>query len=53
MKNITTPIIPVQAQFAKTNQLKSIDYQAICLFAATGFFWDTDTYWKYGKKFKN
>ncbi|MAN26652.1 MULTISPECIES: asparagine synthase-related protein [Mesonia] len=45
MKNITTPIIPVQAQFAYTNQHQSLDYRAICLFAATGFFWDTDTYW--------
>jgi len=45
VKNITTPIIPVQAQFAHTNQQKSLDYRAICLFAATGFFWDTDTYW--------
>lgn len=46
MKKITTPIIPVQAYLVKNDIAKKIDYKAICLFAATGFFWEKDTYWK-------
>lgn len=46
MKNITNPIIPVSPKFAFNNDEKSIDFRAICLFAATGFFWSNDTYWK-------
>ena len=46
MPTIKTPIIPICQQFAKTNAPHELDHQAICIFAATGFFLDTDTYWK-------
>ncbi len=46
MKNITTPIIPVQPDFVETKKNNTINYKAISLFAATGFFWETDTYWE-------
>lgn len=46
MKNITTPIIPAMPYFAENNAARELDYKAICLFAATGFFWEKDTYWK-------
>lgn len=43
MKEIKTPIIPCRTKFiGKKNE---IDYKAICVFAATGFFLDTDTYY--------
>ncbi|MDO6597692.1 asparagine synthase-related protein [Oceanihabitans sp. 2_MG-2023] len=41
---ITTGIIPIQQQFVGTPQ--ELDYEAICVFVATGFFLDTDTYYK-------
>lgn len=42
MKEIKTAIIPVKTDFVG---LKSeIDHKAICIFAATGFFLDDDTY---------
>jgi len=43
---IKTPIIPPHQQFAKVAAPQELDHQAICIFAATGFFLDTDTYWK-------
>jgi hypothetical protein len=44
---IKTPIIPIRQQFVKVrDQPDEIDYKAICLFAATGFFWDDMTYFK-------
>lgn len=47
MKTIKTSIIPVGQQFVKIkNQPNEIDHRAICLFAATGFFWDDMTYFK-------
>ncbi|WP_274475878.1 asparagine synthase-related protein [Mangrovimonas aestuarii] len=46
MKTIKTPIIPIQQTFAKLNQSHDLDLKAICVFAATGFFLDQDTYWK-------
>ncbi|WP_452231439.1 asparagine synthase-related protein [Lacinutrix sp. MEBiC02595] len=42
--NITTDIIPIEQQFVGTPQ--ALDYEAICVFVATGFFLDTDTYYK-------
>ncbi|MBR9758587.1 MAG: asparagine synthetase B family protein [Algicola sp.] len=42
---ITTPIIPTQQTFAKRNAPHELNLQAICVFAATGFFLDQDTYW--------
>jgi len=42
--NITTDIIPQKQQFVGTP--KELDYEAICVFVATGFFLDSDTYYK-------
>lgn len=46
MQQIKTAIIPVQPTFAKVKEAHELDYNAICIFAATGFFLDQDTYWK-------
>ncbi len=46
MKTTTTPIIPVTTTFAKVEGKHELHKEAICLFAATGFFWDTDTYFR-------
>lgn len=47
IKTIKTPIIPVRQTFVKIkDEPQELDYKAICLFAATGFFWDDSTYWK-------
>lgn len=46
MKTITTPIIPLEQIFAKVEKAHELNYEAICVFAATGFFLDQDTYWK-------
>lgn len=47
MKKVKTPIIPVNQTFVKIkNQSHELDYKAICIFSALGFFLDTDTYWK-------
>ena len=46
MQQIKTSIIPVQPTFAKVKAPHELDYEAICIFAATGFFLDQDTYWK-------
>jgi glycosyltransferase involved in cell wall biosynthesis len=46
-KQVKTPIIPTHQTFVKIKgELAELDYKAICLFAATGFFWDDSTYWK-------
>lgn len=48
MKTITTPIIPthVEEAWLSNAQKQVLDYEAICLFVASGFFWDQDTYWR-------
>jgi len=46
MKTIKTSIIPVRPTFAKVKGDKVLNREAICIFAATGFFLDMDTYWK-------
>lgn len=46
MKTIKTPIIPENQQFAKINSPHELNKEAICVFMATGFFLDEDTYWK-------
>lgn len=46
MQNIKTSIIPIQPTFAKVKAPHELDYEAICVFVATGFFLDQDTYWK-------
>src|SRR5690606_29831817 len=44
---IKTPILPSKQPFAKcANQPHELDLEAICVFVATGFFMDGDTYWK-------
>jgi predicted PP-loop superfamily ATPase len=43
---IKTPIIPTHQQFTQLNAPHELDKKAICIFAATGFFLDMDTYWK-------
>ena len=46
MQTIQTPIIPTHQQFVKVHEPREIDKKAICIFAATGFFLGSDTYWK-------
>jgi hypothetical protein len=46
MSSIKTPIIPTNQNFANIDAPTDLDLPAICIFAATGFFLDTDTYWK-------
>lgn len=40
----TTDIIPIKSYFI--GEQKTLDLEAICVFAATGFFLDQDTYYK-------
>jgi hypothetical protein len=42
--NLKTPIIPNKTVFV--GEKKTLNYEAICVFAATGFFLDQDTYFK-------
>lgn len=46
MPSIRTPIIPSKPVFAKVLAPHELHKEAICVFAATGFFLDTDTYYK-------
>ena len=46
MKIIKTPIIPINQTFAKVKAPHELNKEAICIFTATGFFLDQDTYWK-------
>lgn len=41
-----TPIIPIQPTFASIDVPHELNKEAICVFMATGFFLDKDTYWK-------
>jgi asparagine synthetase B (glutamine-hydrolysing) len=50
MKFFKNPIIPDASIFRGTQ--KTLDYEAICVFAATGFFLDDDTYFKEQKVLK-
>ncbi|SDS68981.1 Asparagine synthase [Formosa sp. Hel1_31_208] len=43
---IKQPILPTKQQFAKIDAPHELNLEAICVFAATGFFLDEDTYWK-------
>jgi hypothetical protein len=50
MPTIKTPIIPIYQTFVKIKgEPETLDHKAICLFAATGFFWDDSSYWKHKK----
>jgi hypothetical protein len=46
MKTIKTPILPIKKTIAKVQGKHELDLEAICLFVAFGFFFDTDSYWK-------
>lgn len=46
MKDFKTSILPESHTFAKVKANHQLDFKAICVFAATGFFLDEDTYWK-------
>ncbi|WP_242087528.1 asparagine synthase-related protein [Aestuariivivens sediminis] len=46
MTTITIPIIPAKQTFAKVKAPHELNLEGICVFAAIGFFLDTDTYWK-------
>jgi rhodanese-related sulfurtransferase len=46
MKVIKTDIIPINAVFAKKDAAHELNLEAICIFAAIGFFLDQDTYWR-------
>ncbi|WP_179315807.1 asparagine synthase-related protein [Winogradskyella undariae] len=50
MTTIKTPIIPTKSTFFGAQ--KTLDYQAICVFSALGFFLDDDTYYKEQKVLK-
>lgn len=43
---VTTPIIPIKQTFFKVDAPHELDLEAICVFAAVGFFLDEDTYYK-------
>lgn len=43
---ITTSIIPTKPTFVNVHGPSELDKEAICVFAAIGFFLDTDTYFK-------
>ena len=45
MPTIKTPIIPTHQHIVNVEETPVLDKKAICIFAATGFFLDTDTYW--------
>ncbi len=46
MKTVKTNIIPIQSTFAKVEAPHKLNKEAICVFMATGFFLDKDSYWK-------
>ncbi|WP_321253601.1 asparagine synthase-related protein [Psychroserpens sp.] len=47
MRPIHNSILPSKQQFAlRKATAHEINYEAICIFVATGFFMDDDTYWK-------
>lgn len=50
MQYIKTNIVPSSSTFI--GEKKALNYEAICVFAATGFFLDQDTYYKEQKTLK-
>lgn len=52
MKTVKINIIPSRPTFVDVEFSKELDFEAICIFVATGFFLDTDTYWKHKKVLK-
>ena len=51
-REIKTDIIPYNHYFVKVQGDNTLDKKAICIFIATGFFLDNDTYWKNVKTLK-
>ena len=49
MRQIKTSIIPHAQTIVEVDRPKALDKEAICVFAALGFFLDQDTYWKHQK----
>ncbi|MDT0557348.1 asparagine synthase-related protein [Ichthyenterobacterium sp. W332] len=45
-KELNIPILPKEHQFAKVKATHELNLEAICIFMATGFFLDDDTYWR-------
>ncbi|EDM42965.1 hypothetical protein SCB49_01637 [unidentified eubacterium SCB49] len=46
MKITKSPIIPQKSTLVSIEAKHELDKEALCVFAATGFFLDTDSYWK-------
>ncbi|WP_431135826.1 asparagine synthase-related protein [Psychroserpens mesophilus] len=46
MTTLTTSIIPDKQTFVKLNKTHTLNHKAICVFVATGFFLDQDSYWE-------
>ncbi len=46
MEMLNTSILPLKQQFTKIKGSHELHLEAICIFTATGFFLDGDTYWK-------
>lgn len=46
MKTIKTPIIPTHQHVVNVQAPHEIDKKALCIFAAIGYFLETDTHWK-------
>ena len=46
MKSIKTDIIPYKQAFAQLDVTRELNYEAICIFTAIGFFLDQDCYFK-------
>jgi hypothetical protein len=46
MTTLRTQILPTKHQFANLDVPHELNFEAICVFLATGFFLDSDTFWK-------
>ncbi len=46
MKHIRTQILPSKQSFAKIKSAHKLNLKAICIYVATGFFLDDDTFWE-------
>ena len=45
MQTIKTPILPTEHTFARRPEPHDLNVKAICVYIATGFFMDDDTFW--------
>lgn len=46
MTTLTTSILPKKQTFVKVDKPHQLNYRAICVYVAIGFFLDQDTYWE-------